>query len=265
MRLSIVIPAYNHLDKVLRCVNSLSETFVGVRAFPTPSFDLLQFVIQDDASPDYDYRPLIRHQNTITNRNEVNLGFNGNVNAAVSFTDCDIVAIINQDVFAVPQLSDGWDLTLINAFDDPQVGIVGPKLLFPNGTIQSAGGSIDAKGQPYHRCLGYSDITYHEVNTPQDVDWVTGAFLVIRRTLWDALGGFDAIYAPSYFEDADLCLRAREAGFRVWYEPRATFIHEVGSTGGSPHFGRSAMAFKSRWVDTGRLRPTEAVIKERFW
>lgn len=270
MRLSVIIPAYNNLDKVLRCINTLQRTQSAEYDWDDASE---QYTVQDDASPVYDLRLLIPDCCASVYRNAQNLGFNRNVVEAVKSAynfdlNQDLIAIINQDIYALQGLgglSQSWDKWIIDAFNDPQVGIVGPKLLFPNGAIQSAGGEIDAKGQPSHRCLGYSDAAYHEVNTPEEVTWVTGAFLVVRRELWNRLDGFDPIYAPAYFEDVDLCLRARDAGYKVWYEPRATFVHEVGSTGGSPHFGRSAQAFKQRWVDSGRVRADTFVVRERFW
>lgn len=267
MRLSIVIPAYNHLDKVLRCVNSLQAFITGRGGNINPYFEIEQpeYIVQDDASPLYDLRALIPECVAQAYRNEINLGFNGNVNGAVKHTTGDILAICNQDIYAIDQWSTNWFKHIERAFDDPQVGIVGPRLLFPNGAIQSAAGEFDGKCQPSHRYLSYSDITYEPANTPEVVEWVTGAFLVVRRSLWEALGGFDPIYAPSYFEDVDLCLRARELGFKTWYEPRATFVHEVGSTGGSPHFGRSAAAFYERWVATGKVKPSVPVVRERFW
>lgn len=260
MRLSVIIPAYNALDKVLRCVNSLQKASTR-----HPDDEFLSWHIQDDCSPAYNLEDLIPSCVAVVYRNQQNLGFNGNVNTAVAHTSTGLIAIVNQDVFAVPQLSDRWDRFLVQAFDDPTVGIVGPKLLFPQGGIQSCGGEFDGHCQPTHRYLGYSDIAYPPANTPECVDWITGAFFVVRRTVWEQLGGFDPVYEPSYWEDVDFCLRAREAGWRTWYEPRAIFIHEVGSTGGSPHFMRGARAFHERWVATGKVKPSTPAVRERFW
>lgn len=271
MRLSVVIPAYNNLDKVLRCLNSLQahQVMTGLY-YPTQ-----QYVVQDDASPDYNLKALIPPCAATVMRNEQNAGFNQNVAKAVYNSGVaavhpgnpdvsEFVAIVNQDIYAVPDLSQNWDTVIMHAFDDPQVGIVGPKLLFPQGGIQSCGGEFDGRGQPSHRYLGYSDIHYPPADTPEYVDWITGAFFVVRRSVWDALGGFDPLFAPAYWEDVDFCLRAREIGFKTWYEPRATFIHEVGSSGSSG-LASGAQKFYERWVASGKIKPTTPAVKERFW
>lgn len=264
--ISVVIPAYNALADALACLTTLQ------RAAEKPQ-DMF-WVVQDDASPDVDMRCI---PNAAVMRNERNLGFAGNCNTAAarafapkdlnpdSPRDGDILFFVNQDVLAVPEWSAGWDTHLSAAFADSGVGIVGARLLFPDRRIQSAGGQFDAACQPFHRCFQYSDPTYEEVNTPQDVSWVTGAALAIRRGLFEQVGGFDTAYTKGYFEDTDLCMKVREAGYRVRYEPRVTFIHKVGSAGGSAHFMQNARLFKSRWVDTGKARPDTTAIHVRYW
>lgn len=253
MTLSVIIPAYDKPTELIDCVNSLGT--MGVL-----SNNLL---IQDDCSPTFDLRKFL---GVYVERNERNLGFAGNVNAGAKRAQGDILAIINQDVYATPERSQGWDAALVAAFDDPQVGIVGARLLFPNGAIQSAGGMFDALGNPYHRCLGYSNPDYAEVNEAREVDWVTGAALAIRRDLFERVGGFDESYTRGYFEDVDLCMKVRALGFKVWYEPACTLVHSVGSTGGNPHFAANARLFRQRWVDTNKVpRQSGYVSVERFW
>lgn len=255
MRFSILIPAYNHLDKVMICLNSLQALAT------TPH----EYIVQDDCSPAVNFVACVPQCVASTRRNMYNLGFPANVNAAADRANGDILFIVNQDVYGVPEFSLGWDVALLDAFDNPEIGAVGARLLFPDGTLQSAGGAFDAKCQPYHRCIGYSNLRYPEINTPQDVAWVTGAALAVRRDLWQRVGGFDVIYGRGYFEDVELCMRVRELGFRVWYEPRTTLIHSVGSTGGNPMFPQNARVFKSRWVDTGKIHPTSPAIYVNYW
>jgi GT2 family glycosyltransferase len=95
---------------------------------------------------------------------------------------------------------------------------------------------------------------------------VTGAALAIRADLFRQLGGFDdETYIGGYFEDVDLAAKVVKAGYQVWYQPQATFIHIVGTSGGNPNFHHNAMKFKERWVDTGYIEPDTSAIKERFW
>lgn len=255
MNLSVILPFYEQLIPALTCLNSLMAM----------STQASEYLVQDDCSPSANAPMLISPLVARVERNERNLGFAGNCNAGAARAHGDVLFFVNQDVLAMPQISAAWDRFLVNVFEDPAVGIVGPKLLFPDGSIQSAGGMFDGHCQPFHRCLGYRDAMYQEVNTPMQVGWVTGAALAIRRSLFEKLGGFDTAYGRGYFEDVDLCCKAQVAGFKVWYEPRCTLFHSVGSSGGNPDFMRNAQLFKSRWVDTGHIEPDTSAVKERWW
>jgi GT2 family glycosyltransferase len=158
----------------------------------------------------------------------------------------------------------GWDTALLSAFDDPTVGIVGARLLFPDNRIQNAGGVFDALSQPTHRCLGWSNPHHAECSTRQEVQWTTGAALAIRTSLFVQLRGFDESYRM-YWEDTDLCMRARQAGYKIMFEPTCTLIHQVGSTGGSPHFAAGARLFKQRWIDNGIVKAGTLTPTARFW
>lgn len=257
MNLSIIIPAYRELQDVLTCLNSLQATATDFRT--------IQWIVQDDCSPNVDFRAVIPPYMASVERNEVNKGFAGNCNAGAARATGDILVFCNQDIQA-NELSRGWDQALLVPFmAEYDAGIVGGRLLFPDGKVQSVGGEFDAHCQPHHRCIGYSDLTYWEVSQRRQVAWTTGAFLAIRRDVFEKVGGFDERYAGGYFEDVALCLRARELGFTVWYEPTVTFTHKVGTSGGNPNFMRNAALFKREWVDTRKITPDVPVILERWW
>ena len=260
MKISVIIPAYNNLPGVLTALNSL-------RALASDNSQI-EYLVQDDASPDVEYAALIPHEIASVQRNPSNVGFAQNCNLAAGRATGDILLFVNQDVYGVPEHSQGWDVPLRACFEDEdhlRVGIVGARLLFPDGRVQSAGGQFDAACQPYHPCLGWSQINHPAVDTARDMPWVTGAVMSVRRWCWDALGGFDTVYQGGYFEDVDLCCKAREKHIRVFYEPAVTFIHSVGSTGGNPRFMTNAATFKQRWVDTKKVNSDVPVIMERFW
>lgn len=258
MRISVIIPAYNDIAAVMVCLNSL-------QAMQSGAVDVA-YHVQDDASPGVFFPALISQRVATCARNPVNLGFAGNVNAGIERTDGDLCFLVNQDVFAVPTWSQGWDAALARAFaEHPDAGLVGARLLFDNGNVQNAGGVIDALGQPVHRCLGWSNPNVPEVATAGEVAWSTGAALAVRRAVWQHLGGFDTAFGRGYFEDADFCLRARERGWRTWYEPGVTLIHTVGTTGGNPAFFDNARLFKSRWIDSGKVKPGAEPIRVRYW
>lgn len=151
----------------------------------------------------------------------------------------------------------GWVQPLVDGVEKhASVGLVGPKLLFPDGTIQSAGGLFDAGRGPYHRHLGYSG-DYRLVNEPREVSWITGAAHFIPRALFMQLGGYDEGYVRGYFEDVDLCMRLKRDGYRVWYEPRSVITHHAGASAGTKtaaeeraaawRFKRNSLRFHAKW------------------
>lgn len=258
MKLSIIIPAYNDLAAVLTCLNSL-------QALASKQSDY-EWLVQDDCGPAVFLPAVIPPAVASVERNGTNLGFSGNCNAGAARATGDVLLFVNQDVYGTYELSKAWDAPILNAFAGEGVAVVGPKLLFPDGRVQSAGGIFDGKCQPTHRYIGWSNAYHPAVNTPECVPWVTGAVLAVRRDVWQHLGGFDGAYLRGYFEDVDFCVRAQLAGFKVWYEPRAVLVHQVGTSGGNPeHFMHNARIFKARYVDTGMIAPDEPVIRERFW
>lgn len=254
--LSIIIPAHNDLHGVLTVLNSL-------RAFAASSEH--EYIVQDDASPLIDLRAFVPPCAARVERNAQNMGFAGNCNAGAARSTGDILVFVNQDVYGQLNFSEGWDTYLLAAFDNPQVAICGVKLVFPDGRLQHAGGVFDGHCQPTHRYLGYADHRYPPANISESVPWVTGAALAIRKSVFDALKGFDPAYLGGYFEDVDLCAKVASMGLLIWYEPRAQLVHKVGTSGGSPHFAHNARVFKSRWVDPGYIEPDISAVKERFW
>lgn len=258
--LATVIPAYNHLADILHALNSL-------RALQATQF--VSYHVQDDCSPEVNLTLCIPREVASTLRNEQNLGFAANANAgvwnAIQLYQPDVILMLNQDVYAVSEWSQGWDRALLAAFDDPTVGVVGARLLFSNGSIQSVGGEFDQLCQPVHRCLGWSNPRHPDCSTRREVEWATGAALAVRANLFAELGGFDENYQRGYFEDVSLCLRARAAGYKVVFEPGCTLIHSVGSTGGSPHFRANALRFKREFVDTGKVKAGRLSPTFRYW
>ncbi|HEY3111849.1 MAG TPA: glycosyltransferase family 2 protein [Chloroflexota bacterium] len=181
-------------------------------------------------------------------RLEQNLGYGGGANAAAAATVGDPLVILNPDVCLRPD----WLAAVAAAFEaDPRLGVAGSKLLFPDGqTVQHAGGVVRAPLMlADHRRYGQPDDPTE--SEPLDVDYVTGAALAVRRAALAEIGGFDEGFFL-YFEETDLCRRARDAGWRVRYLPRAAAIHResavVGRESGSYyrhyHRGRLRYALK---------------------
>ena len=256
-KLSVIIPAYQRLADVMRCLNTLRRTAVTD----------VHFHVQDDCSPDVHFPHVIPPEIATTARNQENAGFPGNCNRGVQHTQSDIICLVNQDIYAA-EISHGWDAAILAAFEDETVGIVGPRLLFPDGSVQNAGGLFDGRYHPYHEYLGWKNANVEKVMTPRYMDWTTGAVFAVRRWLWDSLGGFDEGYIKGYFEDVDFCLRALEDGLKTWYEPSATLYHEVGTTGGNLNFLNNSKRFYEKWVTSGKLEKLvkkQPAVRQGWW
>jgi glycosyltransferase involved in cell wall biosynthesis len=159
---------------------------------------------------------------------EDNLGFGPGNNLGMAHSSGDILLFLNNDT--EPQ--QGWLEAIVDVFDnDDRVGVVGSKLLFPNMTVQHAGIAFKQPGRDYaaHPLLGYPR-DHPQVNIRRELLAVTGACMAIRRRIFKELGGFDDKYIRGYYEDSDLCMKVRELGYKVVYEPDSVVIHKVGSS-----------------------------------
>jgi len=221
----VVIPIYGHSDLVEKCVNSLIRTNMKG-----------QIYLVDDCSPGDEIKRLFSRLNHLPNlrmiNNETNQGFIGSSKIGASNGNAPYILFLNSDTEAIDP---GWIERMIP--DDPNVAIVGAKLLYPptfpdimKGKIQHAGVARDNQIVPYHIYCGWEE-SAPEVNRKLEVNAVTGGCLLIRRKVWEELGGWDDHFGRGVFEDVDLCWRAREKGYKVIYNPEVRlYHHEHGST-----------------------------------
>lgn len=139
----------------------------------------------------------------------------------------DTIVLLNQDTQVAPD----WLQQLVEAFQrHPGAGIVGCKIFYPDGkTLQHTGGHIIwplATGT--HRRTGELDAGHDEAEEP--ADFVTGAAMAVRKDVFETVGLLDEGFMPAYYEDTDLCYRARAAGFDIIYTPRAQLAHHEGAS-----------------------------------
>ncbi len=188
-----------------------------------------EVIFADDGSTD-GTRDVDRYAGNLVHiRNEKNLGFLENCNHAASFAKGEYLHFLNNDTKVTP----GWLSSLVNLMErDPSIGMTGSKLVYPNGRLQEAGGIIwqDASGWNYgHK----QDPARPEFNYVKEVDYISGASILVRRSLWEDLGGFDKLYEPAYCEDADLAFAIRRKGFKVVYQPQSRVVHFEGFSHGT--------------------------------
>jgi len=216
-RVSIIIPVFNKVSLTLNVLDSLAKN--------TPP--IYEVIVVDDASTDNTAELLPRIQNLRYFRHEENKGFVETVNKGASLASGDFLVFLNNDVLLTP----GWLEALLLPFQDERVGLVGAKLIYPDGRLQEAGGIIfrDASGWNYGR---KEDPAAPEFNFRREVDYCSGACLVVPRKIFKRLGGFDTLYRPAYYEDTDLAFKVREQGLKVIYQPRAEIYHLEGASCG---------------------------------
>lgn len=184
-------------------------------------------------------------------RNASNLGFGPACNAGARVAAGRYVLFLNPDIDLMPGALRAMARTFAGGDD---VGIVGARLVFPGGVLQEAGAYFRDDAQvthPYGR--GVADPFAPDASFTREAGYVSGAALMIERTLFESLGGFDDAYAPAYFEDTDLCVRCHQAGRRVVYQARAAAIHFENAT--SPaRTGVEALLDRNRAIFLARHR-----------
>ncbi len=217
---SIIMPAWNKVEFTIRCVQSVVEN--------TP--DIYEFIAVDNASADDTPRFLASLEGNVkVITNDENLGFIEACVIGAAAAEGEYLVWLNNDTEVRP----GWLEALIDYADaHPEVGAVGSKLIYPDGRLQEAGGIIfsDATGWNYGK---FQDADAGQYNFVRDVDYCSGAVLLIRRTAWDQVGGLDRFFKPAYYEDTDLCFSLRAAGWRVVYQPASVVVHVEGATNGT--------------------------------
>jgi GT2 family glycosyltransferase len=159
------------------------------------------------------------------------LGFGANVNLGAAMTSAELVLCANPD--AVPETD------AVSALRDfmaghPRCGIAGPRMVFPDGTWQlsrrrfpTIAGTV-VRRTPLRLVIPQRRHFHLDESPPDEpvqADWMLGAFLLLRRTMLDDLGGFDEGFRL-YGEDIDLAYRAMQAGWERWYVPQAVVRHE---------------------------------------
>lgn len=216
---SIIIPVHNQWEFTHSCLASIIEHSSDVE---------YEVIIADDVSTDrtVEIDKLVTGISVV--RNATNLGFLRNCNHAAKAARGKYLQFLNNDINVQP----GWLLPLVTLMEtDQSIGITGSKLVYPDGLLQEAGGIIwnDASGWNF----GWRDNPEKpEYNYVKDVDYISGASIMVRRDLWEKVGGFDERYVPAYFEDTDLAFQARSLGYRVVYQPNSVVVHFEGVSHG---------------------------------
>jgi len=243
---SIVIPIHNKFAVTYHCLASI---------LLAPSKATFEIILVDDGSSDISKKIPELIKGVTYLRNEEAQGFVLSSNRGAAAARGDYVVMLNNDT----EVTVGWLDELVWPFEHfSDVGMTGGKLIYPNGRLQEAGGIVWNTGDPwnYGRYANAADPRY---NYTRQVDYLSGACVMLPTKLWKEIGGFDEAFVPAYFEDTDLAFRVREKGLKTVYAPKALVIHYEGvSSGTSTSSGMKRFQevnrpkFKSRWVRATR-------------
>jgi O-antigen biosynthesis protein len=242
--ISIIIPVYNQICFTLACIHSI------LLHAERSDFEI---IIADDQSTDETQIVFSQNIRKVKyHRNITNLGFLNNCNQAADLAKGRFLVFLNNDAIVLP----GWMDELIRPLEkNPDIGLVGSKLIYPDSRLQEAGGIIfsDANGWNYGR---FDNPNKPEYNYLRDVDYCSGASIAISSDLWRSLGGFDPSFSPAYYEDTDLAFQVRVSGKRVVYNPLSEVIHFEGISHGTDEneCGKhnqpiNQLKFLSKWQD----------------
>lgn len=234
---SIIIPVFNQWEYTEKCIRSI---------FPAGEGLSYEVILADDCSTDDTINaekifPGIKIVKTPGNR-----GFLLNCNNAAKKARGSYLVFLNNDTV----VHENWLQAMLEIMDDKsEVGMTGSKFIYPDGKLQEAGGIIwnDASGWNYGRL---DDPVKPEYNYVKEVDYISGASIMIRHSLWKDIGGFDERYVPAYYEDSDLAFAVREKGFKVVFTPFSVVTHFEGQSHGTN--------------ESSGIKKNQAINKEKF-
>jgi GT2 family glycosyltransferase len=262
---SIIVPLYKSQTEIAEQIYSWDLARDGLTK---------EIIYVDDASPDQSGQQVVDSWTArqfdleepvgrIITRT-VNRGFGAACNTGAYHACGDCLIFLNADCTVTP----GWIRPMISRLrSNPEIGIVG-NLQVRHGKIDSAGSewSWESKSFPHIGRNIYKNKSHQQFtleNAPVDLfladerEMVTGCCFVIPKSLFIDLEGFDVAYRKGYWEDADLCLRARTNGHKIYYEPKSLIYHKLGhsNAGGHPYINKNREYFKDKWIDSGRIDP----------
>ena len=223
----IVIEVYGRFVLLEKCLDALPEAAGDI------SYNV---VLVDNNSPEKGEADAFyaRYPKATVIRNKENLGFPRACNMGAKRKASPLLFFLNSD--AIMHSRSIWHM--VKAMDDPQVGVVGAKLLYPDdskdpnrpaGKVQHVGHAIDISGRLDHIFMGWSP-DHPKVLSMNEVVAVTGAAFMTRRNLFTRVGGFDESYGVGYYEDVDYCFSIAGLGFKIRVVQDAVGVHYTSAT-----------------------------------
>jgi O-antigen biosynthesis protein len=215
--ISVIIPIHGKIDYTLRCLASIAAN---------PPRAPFEVIVVDDCSPDQSAEVLSGIKGLRLIRSETNQGFSRSCNRGANAARGEYLHFLNNDT----EVTSEWLDALLRVFETrPDAGLVGSKLIYPDGSLQEAGGIIWQNGSAWKYGRN-DDAAKPAYNYLRETDYCSSASVMMRTALWNSLGGFDLRYGLAYCEDSDLAFRVREAGYAVYVQPKSVVVHHEGKS-----------------------------------
>ena len=231
-KVSVIIPTRNGRHLLGRCIESVISKSV---------YDNFELVVVDNQSDDPETLEYLSVLPGKVLRYPHEFNYPRQVNLAAASVECDLLVFLNNDTEI---LTTDWLDRLVEQAMRPEVGAVGPRLLFPNGDVQHEGIIIGA-WRGHANSIEWGN-WWRMGDLLRDVSAVTGACMATRPGVFWRVGGYDERLRVAY-NDVDYCLRLHQAGYQVVYEPDAAVFHAEGSTRGRVEDPEDAPLFDRRW------------------
>lgn len=255
---SVVIPNRDSFDLITRIVADLRER---------TGYPALEIIVVDNGTSD---DAVLRFY-----RAEEGSGFTAEVvpepfnfarmcNRGARRARGEAILFLNNDIEVVEP---GWLGEMVECLAFPDTGIVGARLLYPDRTIQHAGvivGLGEAAGHWYVNDGEDEPGPMGRLAVRQTLGAVTGACMLVTKTCFEALGGFDEVAFPVAYNDIDLCIRARQAGFRTVWTPFATLLHHESASRGSDEEGENNIRFRGEFARLQERHGTRTLIDDAY-
>lgn len=224
-RIGIVIPTRDQVDLLKECIDSIQAK----TDYPSAAYEIV--IVDNDSveetTKSYLTELSFKHNITILSAPGP-FNFAKICNAGAAAVDCDIVIFLNNDMSVIRS---DWIWQLVSLANLPDVGVVGAKLLYPDGTIQHGGVVLGIQGVGAHRLVGVDNEGANASDLTREMSAVTGACIAVRRKIFEDLGGFDPALKVA-FNDVKLCIDARQAGYRNLYVSEALLFHHESKSRG---------------------------------
>lgn len=235
----IIVVTYNAKDKLRKCLESVERYTTGTNY-------LLTVVNNHSMDGTLEFLKSYKKNNLQIFNTKKNLGFSGGANLALRNTHNRFITLLDDD----SEVARGWLNKLYQQIRNrPDVGIVGPKVVFPDKTIFSA----DYRVRLF-QLIGFGEVDRGQRDYVRECDALVGSCWLMRRKVIEKAGYFDERFFPSQHEDVDYCLRVRLAGYKIIYNGKADIVHHHLFRDGEM-FNKNGLTFLKKWEDLFREYP----------